>query len=87
MTDFDDATTEMTPSPCPGCGVVNDMATSAGGKNRPSPGSISICFRCGHISAFSEDMRLRELTDAEMHEVAGHPKIIAIMKARKKVIR
>lgn len=87
MTSFDDATAEVPPSPCPGCGTENDMATSATGADKPHPGSISVCFRCGHISAFDEALRLRNLTDQEMHDVAGHPVILAIQKARKKVMQ
>ena len=34
--------------------------------------------------AFAEDMRLRNLTDAEMYEIAGDPRLIAVQRARKK---
>ena len=32
---------------------------------------------------FAEDMRLRNLTDAEMYEIAGDPRLIAVQRARK----
>ena len=33
--------------------------------------------------AFAEDMRLRNLTDAELYEIAGRPHLIAVQRARK----
>lgn len=37
--------------------------------------------------AFAEDLTLRDLTDAEMHEVAGDPRILAVQKARGMAMR
>jgi hypothetical protein len=67
---------------CPSCGKFLDGATGIGESRDPRPGMVSICLYCGHIMAFTDDLRLRELNDEEIKEVAGNPAIIAIQKAR-----
>lgn len=68
---------------CLGCGQKVDAATSTEeGEVRPDPGDVTICLRCGHLMAFAEDLTLRELTDAEMHEVAGDERILRAQHAR-----
>lgn len=72
-------------SPCRGCGKLLNGAAEAFGRARPHPGNISVCIYCGHLMAFADDMTLRDLTDEEMHEIAGDPMIIAVQRARAKV--
>lgn len=54
----------------------------------PDEGSITICSECGHIMAFGEGLKLRELSDEEMLEVAGDKRILiaqaALAEARKR---
>jgi hypothetical protein len=70
-------------SVCRGCGKPNDMRTKVGEMGQgPKEGTISICFTCGHITMFAEDLTLRELTDEEMVDIAGDPEIIRVQKAR-----
>jgi hypothetical protein len=69
-------------SPCTACGHKLDGATCVGDDKMPKPGDISVCIRCGHLMAFGDDLMLRNLTNEEMHDVAGDPYIIAIQKAR-----
>jgi hypothetical protein len=33
----------------------------------PKPGDISICLYCGHLMAFDEALKFRELSSEEMH--------------------
>jgi hypothetical protein len=61
----------MPESACTACGYVMDRCRSVGSDALPSPGSISVCLRCGHLMAFGHDLRLRNLTDAEIKEIAG----------------
>lgn len=85
-----DRTTRTPISKCPSCGTPNDAATLAGKGDeatRPDPGDVSVCLYCGHLMAFAEDLTLRDLTDAEMHEVAGDPRILAVQKARGMAMR
>lgn len=69
---------------CPSCKRPLGAATCATGDDKPSEGDITICFYCGHIMAFADDQgALRDLTDDEMLEIAGHPTILKIQEARK----
>jgi hypothetical protein len=72
---------------CLACGNVLDAADNLTGKRKPKSGDISVCIDCGHIMAFGEDLSFRPLTDAEMIEIAGHPTIVGIQKARAAVQR
>lgn len=74
------------PSRCLDCGKLLDMASGAGHRHKPRPGAITICFDCGHIMAFAADLRLRALTDREMVEIAGDPKLVLVQKARARYI-
>ncbi|PWT75884.1 MAG: hypothetical protein C5B60_04750 [Chloroflexi bacterium] len=72
---------------CPSCGYHITAGALAFGSNEPNEGDISICLKCGHLSAFDANKRLRPLTDDEMIAVAGDPRVIQLQKARAKVIK
>jgi hypothetical protein len=75
-------------TPCLGCGAILDSGTLLGDKLkdvRPTPGSISICWKCGHLQAYAADLTFRPLTDAEMIEVAGDPRILLANAIREPV--
>lgn len=72
-------------SRCLSCGKKLDGCTSVACDAMPSPGDVTICITCGHIMAFGDDLTLRELTDAEMYEIAGDERILAVQAARKKL--
>jgi hypothetical protein len=66
---------------CSSCGKKLDAASAADGSDvRPNPGDASVCLDCGHIMAFGEDMKLRELTEDEMRGIAGDKKILQAMR-------
>jgi len=73
--------------PCPNCGHGLDAATDQTGNRAPEVDDITICLWCGHIMAFAEGFSFRPLTDEEMREVAGDPRILAIQRARQEVMR
>jgi hypothetical protein len=52
----------------------------------PTDGDITICMKCGHIMVF-EDNRPRNPTNAEMRIIAGNRRIIAVQKARGKIVQ
>lgn len=64
------------PARCPGCGTLNDAATSVDARDSHRPlhaGALSICTQCLHLSIFTDDLSLRELTDQELFEaLADH---------------
>lgn len=78
---------QLPSSNCLHCQAHLDFARSVGSKAKPKPGSITICFRCGHLMAFNESLRMRELTDQEMIAVAGDKNILAIQRARGAVLK
>jgi hypothetical protein len=67
---------------CTGCGRALNGAANVGGDEAPRPGDATVCMYCGHVMAFDSRMRLRNLTDKEMIEVAGDKRIITIQRAR-----
>ncbi len=73
----------MPPTVCLGCGGKIDGATHVGDEDTtPDPGSIVVCIYCGHIQAYDDDLRLRELTPEEQLIIAGDERILAIQRAR-----
>jgi hypothetical protein len=67
----------LKPSACLGCGRLLDGATVTDGEDRrPHPGAVSVCFYCGHVQIFGDDMGFRQLTDDEVIEIAGHPELV-----------
>jgi hypothetical protein len=77
-------TARTPPRACVNCGQLIDAATSpTAPKARPKAGDISVCFYCRHVQIFNSDLTLRELTDQEMHEIAGHPDVVRINKIPK----
>lgn len=67
-------------SHCLNCGKRLNRASSLEATTAPDPGDITICVECGHVMAFAEDLSHRQLTDAEIVEIAGDPDIIATQR-------
>ena len=73
---------------CASCGKSMDAASNADEAHTPPhPGDISICLYCGHLMLFDSDLCLRALTDAEIVEVAGDPRIVRTTNLLKKLKR
>ncbi len=48
------------PVPCPSCGEELEASTYIrNAKIEPTPGDISICFTCGAVNQFTEDLKLK----------------------------
>lgn len=73
--------TRVKPSPCLACGKNLDSAISTTGKHKPRPDDVTVCLDCHHIMAFAWDMSLRELTDEEITDIAGDPRLLRAMHA------
>jgi hypothetical protein len=52
-------------NPCPSCGSELNAATGPAGLP-PDPGDISVCYDCGEILTFNDDLTSRKLTAREM---------------------
>lgn len=72
-------------SECVNCRKQLDGATCVGSGGTPGTGDFTVCIYCGHLMMFADDMRLRDPTDAEMIDIAGDERLIAIQRARSKV--
>jgi hypothetical protein len=87
MKDFGEWRRTVTRTPknkCLACGYVIDAASSTPDypdNPPPSPGDIALCLNCAHLHLFADDLTLRELTDAEMVEVAGDPEMLHAVEA------
>jgi len=51
---------------CPGCGAPNDTASAEDGA--PKPGDFSVCFECGCVLRFGEDLVTRAATAEDWAE-------------------
>jgi hypothetical protein len=74
-------------SRCKACGYRTDAATSVGSDAKPKPGDFTVCIRCGHVMAFDDKLKLRNLTSEEMNTIAGDARLLAIQFARGKIER
>lgn len=54
---------------CPKCGSSCDMATNADDQSRePQPDDFSVCFQCGEINVYADDLSLKSLTPGDWAE-------------------
>jgi hypothetical protein len=60
---------------CLSCGYSLDGATGIDGHS-PRAGDISICLYCGHLQTYDADLKLCNLTDEQMLEVAGDKNVL-----------
>ena len=65
---------------CLNCGYKLDAATGIGTSERPKAGSISICFYCGAIAKFKEDLTLEGFTIEEIEELKKDVEVIETIK-------
>lgn len=67
---------------CLKCGTKNEASTRLDGNFAgpgPTAGALSICFYCGAWAMFAADLSLRELTAAELAEIASRPELVATL--------
>ena len=53
---------KIKPSICPTCGKILDAVSAEDGTGSPEPGDITVCFYCGEILNFSDDMILEKIS-------------------------
>jgi rubredoxin len=75
-------------SECTNCGFILDGATGIAedghkGDLVPDPGDATVCIMCGHLMVFTDELKLRDLTDAEIIKAAGDKRILMAQKALK----
>lgn len=70
-------------SKCTACGYAMNGAICVGEDAAPDPGDFTVCIECGHLMIFGDGLILRNPTDAEMIEIAGDERLLAIQEARR----
>ena len=51
------------------------------------PGALMVCLRCGHVMAFDEQVRFRELTPQERNFVELDPRVRIIQAEHQRIYR
>ncbi len=78
--------TKLPKSICPGCGYVMDAASSIlKEKDRPDPGSFSICFNCAAIGIYDQTLHVRAATDEEVTDLLNSPVGLKCLLARRDI--
>jgi hypothetical protein len=67
--------TPMPPCACLRCGELLDMAMDLTGDRKPCANSKTICINCGHVMAFTLDLKLRDLSANESSAAAHNIQI------------
>lgn len=73
---------------CTGCGNDLDIVSHAyGPRSTPYPGDVSICYYCGTISIFDDNIKRRGPTKEEVEKVNAllrkNPFVSDVLKKRK----
>jgi hypothetical protein len=68
-------------SACPDCGAVSNRPASYAANARPEPGDPTLCFACGALVVFADDLRLRLPTGAELIQLQSDPTVWRLIEA------
>lgn len=63
---------------CLFCGFSQEFHTNPDGA-RPQPGDICICYECGYVSAYGEDLQLVALDSEQQNYTETNPKFQDMM--------
>jgi hypothetical protein len=73
-------TTDVPSAKCVRCGYTMDQATSAYEERKPDAGSVSICYSCGLIRIFADDLTLRDPTPEEQRLIDNDPMLAKLVR-------
>ena len=65
---------------CLNCGKKLDGTFNVGGADIPREGDFSICCHCGHVMTYGKNLRLQELTEKDIREIAGDENLLVAQK-------
>lgn len=51
----------------------------------PSPGDCAVCFQCGYIMIYTDDIEFRKPTDEELAVIVADPRIGHMMREMREV--
>jgi ribosomal protein L40E len=82
MSDYNFEESITPDSICSRCGNHFDRATSATPTApKPLPGSVSICYRCGALGIFNDNLTVRRPTPEELEELEQSEKVQRVLQA------
>jgi hypothetical protein len=64
-------TTKLPVHTCTACGAANDAASHE--QATPSSGDVSLCWYCGELTLFNEDLTQRAPTEEELAAIKENP--------------
>lgn len=70
----------MKDNKCTDCGVLTNAATDLQGDATPSKDDISLCFYCGAINQFDEDLNIVEMPEEVLEDIkANEPETYSLL--------
>lgn len=72
-------------SECPQCGCTLDAATPMKGGGKPKKDDLTMCYKCGTILCFKEDLSTRKATDTDLMDI--EPEDMQTLNKVQKMIR
>jgi len=64
---------------CLRCGYKFDSASSLEDDSKPSPGSLSVCLKCGAVAKYGDDLTVVPMTDKEADELRADVETMAYL--------
>jgi hypothetical protein len=61
---------------CPWCRVEHDMALSVTGSEKPEPGDVFLCIKCGKFALWFGASQIRKPTWEEFQEALAMPEVV-----------
>lgn len=68
---------EIDQDKCLKCGKHLTGAANIDGDNSPQAGDFTVCLYCGHVMEFNSDLKLVELSDSSLIELAGDFRLVS----------
>lgn len=82
-----DFETLMNDYTCLKCGTANDASVSTRGPtDKPKDGELAVCWKCGYLSAFTDDGKLRKLSPVELSKISAS-QMIQVARFQKAIAR
>jgi hypothetical protein len=80
-------TTDTPKCRCLHCGKTLDAVSGINTGDAPSPGSLTVCIRCGAVMVFADDLTVRGMTEKEMDYLCNDTKTMKTLASRGQAIR
>lgn len=71
---------------CPVCGFQSQHVYPLSEQAKVMAGAFTVCYGCGAILVFNQDLKLRRLTRDEMGKLRDHPQAWGILMSAQELI-